>query len=496
MRKIPIIFFILFLINSCLFAEKYTANFLDLGGGARGLGMGSALTAGTGEVAGLWWNPAGLNSLPKNQLNLMHASLYQNLYKLDTGAYGHKFKSAALALEVVRLATENIPFTRDSMFYDFGPDQLPGTGDEGEDNGIRDPGEPIIPIFDYKGEANWVVYFSYARELFPKFTVGTNLKMIRQNIGEYHNTGIGGDLGVLFNYKPSIRFGMCIKDFTGTHLKWSTGTWENRKPSLRLGTAYTREITSWGTINLNGDMETRFENIRSGSLISLGAISIDPYLGGEFWLMNTFALRLGLERKHFTAGAGLKIAFFQVDYAFLSHEIDQSHRLSVTINFDPPRKRWEPIDYQEDISITIINNSIKKEIAWDDIYYEPAPEEVPELLNHKIGEVQFASGRSELSATGSAVLDSVARILLDFPGYRLKIEGHTDVIPINTEQFPSNLELSLIRAQTVADYLTDKWGIDPERLIILGHGFDQPAMPNDSPENMALNRRVEIYLIE
>jgi chemotaxis protein MotB len=72
--------------------------------------------------------------------------------------------------------------------------------------------------------------------------------------------------------------------------------------------------------------------------------------------------------------------------------------------------------------------------------------------------------------------------------------GHTDDRAINTAMFPSNWELSLVRASRVARYLIDAGGIDPARFMVTGRGEYDPASANSDGRSRALNRRVEIII--
>jgi len=76
---------------------------------------------------------------------------------------------------------------------------------------------------------------------------------------------------------------------------------------------------------------------------------------------------------------------------------------------------------------------------------------------------------------------------------QIRIEGHTDDLPIHNSVFPSNWELSSARAISVLRYFIQK-GIEPQRLAAVGYGEYHPLVPNTSPENRARNRRVEIYI--
>lgn len=109
------------------------------------------------------------------------------------------------------------------------------------------------------------------------------------------------------------------------------------------------------------------------------------------------------------------------------------------------------------------------------------------------GTVLFPSGVADLNSAGIPVLNGIGEIIDKFFEFDINIKGHTDNVPISTTQFPSNWELSAIRATTVLKYLIER-GIDPERLTATGYGALLPLYPNYSDENRARNRRVEFVL--
>ncbi|MEE8556578.1 MAG: OmpA family protein [Myxococcota bacterium] len=108
--------------------------------------------------------------------------------------------------------------------------------------------------------------------------------------------------------------------------------------------------------------------------------------------------------------------------------------------------------------------------------------------------ILFASGSAEIKPTGREVLAKVADQLRKQSGHQVRIEGHTDRVPISTLEFPSNWELSCGRAARVLRFLVDE-GLDPERMSAVGVGSQQPIESNDSPEGRARNRRIEIVLV-
>ncbi len=106
----------------------------------------------------------------------------------------------------------------------------------------------------------------------------------------------------------------------------------------------------------------------------------------------------------------------------------------------------------------------------------------------------FPSGSSDLKPGFSGVIDRLTEVLKDGDD-EIVVAGHTDNIPISTSRFRSNWELSSARAVTVAHELLRSGQIKKERLLVEGHADTDPLMPNDSWENRAKNRRVEIILI-
>lgn len=117
-------------------------------------------------------------------------------------------------------------------------------------------------------------------------------------------------------------------------------------------------------------------------------------------------------------------------------------------------------------------------------------------------ELLFASGSARLGEDGSRELDKLARVLLDvverIPSdidWILRIDGHTDIIPINTPQFPSNWELSTARAVSVVRYLADR-GVPENRMVAAGFGEFFPVVEGTSPEALQQNRRIELKLTD
>ena len=106
------------------------------------------------------------------------------------------------------------------------------------------------------------------------------------------------------------------------------------------------------------------------------------------------------------------------------------------------------------------------------------------------GNFFFNPGSSILRKESLQFLNSISQIMEEFP-FKLIVEGHTDSIPISTAQFPSNWELSAVRATTVLRYFVEQKGIDSSRLSAIGYAANKPIASNEKAEGRAQNRRVE-----
>jgi chemotaxis protein MotB len=107
--------------------------------------------------------------------------------------------------------------------------------------------------------------------------------------------------------------------------------------------------------------------------------------------------------------------------------------------------------------------------------------------------VLFAPGDARLSGESMEALQAVADVLRN-DDHAIQVEGHTDSVPIKNAQFPSNWELSAVRASSVVRLFIDS-GIGEKRMTAVGHGPTQPVGPNDTPEGRLRNRRVSVLIL-
>jgi len=115
-------------------------------------------------------------------------------------------------------------------------------------------------------------------------------------------------------------------------------------------------------------------------------------------------------------------------------------------------------------------------------------------LTFTLGDFLFDTGKADLRPGSYHYLDRIVEILQEiYPTATGRVEGHTDIRPINTPEFPSNWELSEARARVVYQYLVDH-GVDPDRMTWAGFAATRPVAPNTTLENMQKNRRTEVII--
>jgi len=120
------------------------------------------------------------------------------------------------------------------------------------------------------------------------------------------------------------------------------------------------------------------------------------------------------------------------------------------------------------------------------------------LSVNMVEQILFDSGSADIKPEGLKVLERVGGILKKVTDKQIRVEGHTDNVPIGgrlIDKFPTNWELSVARATNVVKFLSEKVGVDPRFLSAVGYSMYRPVASNDTKESRAQNRRIEITLL-
>lgn len=163
-----------------------------------------------------------------------------------------------------------------------------------------------------------------------------------------------------------------------------------------------------------------------------------------------------------------------------------------------PYKDTRNLPNKEDLIMTEIYNELQTLVVSNKLEDSVIIEKKDPWIAIRFKDnILFDSGKADLKQESKEILTEINNLLLKYKK-RIKIEGHTDNVPMNTAKYPSNWELSVGRAISVLKYLLhevpSKERLSPELLEISGYGEYKPIVPNTSKENKAKNRRIEIII--
>jgi hypothetical protein len=306
---------------------KYSNEFLNLGAGARSLGMGKTQVSLADDATAGYWNPAALTNVrAKYDGVLMHSELFSGVVKNDYAAFAMPLdEKSAVGVTLLRLGVDNIADTR-ALVNEYG--QI----DYGR-----------ISTFSV---ADYALLLSYARKLGPEgLSVGGSGKLIYRNVGSYANAyGFGVDVGVQYNHK-GWRMGLMARDITTTFTAWSidsdkfkataapgedipTNSTELTLPRLVLGVGRQFKLPAQFTALAAIDLEATTDGNR-GTLIVAKPVSVDPRVGIEIGYRNLAFLRGGVGnyqkiatfdqqqqwKGQYSLGAGVAFSGLRVDLA-------------------------------------------------------------------------------------------------------------------------------------------------------------------------------------
>ncbi len=140
---------------------------------------------------------------------------------------------------------------------------------------------------------------------------------------------------------------------------------------------------------------------------------------------------------------------------------------------------------------TKLQKALGKEIDRKEVVLHITPEGFVISL-HELG--FFDSGQAKLLPGAAEKISRIATVLMQY-GLEMRVEGHSDNVPIHNMQFQSNWDLSTARASAVAMMLLDEAHFDPNRMAIAGYGQYHPTASNDTNEGRRANRRVDIVIV-
>ncbi len=179
-----------------------------------------------------------------------------------------------------------------------------------------------------------------------------------------------------------------------------------------------------------------------------------------------------------------------------SRQLQDASELAMEKTEQPSRKlQTQPAVRQGDEQWQLMANTLRSRLARRNVE-DKVRVSLPRdgvIAVQVQGAILFDSGSSYLNFEADQVMDTLYELFRDYSGYTINIKGHTDNIPIATDRYESNWELSAIRATTVLRYFVSR-GISARRLTATGYGDSLPIASNNDSEGRTKNRRIEFVL--
>lgn len=336
-------------VSEC-FATRYAAEFLEIGVGARALGMGGGYCALAEDPSSFYWNPAGLARVPSISIWGMYNNQFGDfgdpLAQHSVMGAVFPITGAALAVHWVRLAVDQIPIFPDySEEAGYSLEQRKQLIDGVPQGFFNDAEDALFISFAKMNRFNVDLGWAFF-EVPVEIPYGVNLKMIRQKLYTSEAFGIGADAGIQLRFSLADMFskpflgdfalGMTYQDFTKTGIDWGEGNTDVITQNFRFGLAYHQDLKPLKSeFNIERVSNTRYP--------------YDGRLGMEYIWNRMLAFRFGFSRLDWgqfvtahwnkidfatwNAGFGIKYWHITCDYAFLKAELGNAHRLSLIYQF-------------------------------------------------------------------------------------------------------------------------------------------------------------------
>ena len=330
-------------------STRFAGSFLELGVGGRAMALGGAYTSIAEDGFAFYWNPAGVATLRRPEVSGMYASLFRSLEKHFHIGYTRPLHGAgAISFNWIRLTVPDVGRIDSENLTRFGPN---GFGARINESSNAETWQELLELGTVltdlpQGFSNFTndafiitlakqnkidLDFGWQYFVLPiTMPIGINLKILRQSLFNRRATGVGFDFGTMLKFGiddllndsrlGKFSLGFTYKDLFNTKMKWDTDTRHSDriKKSWYLGTSYMQPLPSLKSqLLFVYSLHSKFKHT--------------SHFGLEYLYFDRLAVRFGLDNKQFTAGIGLKLSVFHLDYAFKGHDLGSSHRISTSL---------------------------------------------------------------------------------------------------------------------------------------------------------------------
>jgi len=264
--------------------------FLSWGAGARSLGMGKAFVSIADDASATYWNPAGLAQIDRKEITALHAILWADTM-YDFISYVHP---------ITGMGTVGGSITR---LY------------SGKFDGRDDYNNPTHEFSD----SQTALGASYGKQIVDVLALGASIKYVTHNLDDHKNGNFTFDIGAMYKSPmvEHLQVGLNLRNLMG--LRTGADTEDKLPLTLRFGFNYKL---------LRDKLALVIDLEKSKAPLSY-------HFGTEYWAFQYLAVRFGIDPEEFTLGFGIRYRDYGLDYAFATHALGGSHRLSASWKFGP-----------------------------------------------------------------------------------------------------------------------------------------------------------------
>ena len=331
-----IIIMILLIVSQSLFAGRYAGDFMAIGSGVRALGLGGAFSAIADDGSAIYWNASGISQIKEREVILMRAFLYEGLAYYDNFTFCLPLPNdVTIGFNWIRLTIDNIPI--------FDERHLIGTNID-QRAAFEELQLSAIPDGSFKSTDD-MYQFAFARHFSHLFDLGWNLfelpvdmyfggvfKYINRQMYGFSANGFGFDLSLMMQtdfgmlldveWMGDLAWSLNFQDIGNSGITWNT---ESRNVdevlfNTKLGIAYFQPIN-------------RYQSDLILSYSKDFVYDMTDYFGIGWKYRDMTEFRLGMYDKNFSAGVGLSLFDFTIDYAFLTNNLGNSNRIGLGYRF-------------------------------------------------------------------------------------------------------------------------------------------------------------------
>jgi len=299
---------------SGLNAAKYAGEIFQMAPGVAHQAMGNTGLTWSQTMSAAWWNPALLSSSSHQGAELMHVQHFNGLMQQNqvSAILGSRNRTGI-------------------VINHLGIDRIKLTKLENPADTLSNANRPIV--WNTVSNNDFILYVGLSRRIGNGFSVGLTPKLAYRSLAGNNGYGFGADIGLLTELEMGLSFGANLRDFFSTQILWENGTHEIAIPNLDLETAYRFAVFNGDVpVHLALRSQIHAEDREEAATTSFGVFSADFHAGLCVQPIPQLLVMGGYDIDSVTAGIGLRLSRFMVDFAWRDSSPDglgSSQRVSM-----------------------------------------------------------------------------------------------------------------------------------------------------------------------